>query len=138
MRGRTHVVEVRPDLRDGGPVQEEPYHQRTCHEQQREGKQRIHLADDLIDRQHRGDDIVEEDNSHPHHRVATNGVQDLCRRIHEHRSHHDQQEHREHEHHALGGVAQIAANQIRQTGSVVAHGEHTRQIVVYGTGEDAA
>ena len=65
-------------------------------------------------------------------------MQDLGRRIHEHRSHQDQQQHREHEHHALGGVAKIIANQIRQTGAVVTHGEHTRQIVVHRTSEDAA
>ncbi len=59
-------------------MQEQPHHQRTSHEQQREGEQRIHLTDDLVDRQHRGDDIIHEDDAHPHQRISTDGMQDLC------------------------------------------------------------
>ena len=58
-------------------MDEKPYHQGASHEEQREGKERIDLADNLVDRQHRGDDVIDKDNSHPHHRTASHRVEDL-------------------------------------------------------------
>ena len=116
----------------------EPDHQGTRHKQQRESEQRIHLTDDLIDRQHRRDDIIAENDNHPHDGLTTHAMQDLGRRIHKHRTYHHQQQYGEHEHHALGGLAQIAADELRQSGSPMTHREHTRQIVVRGAGKDTA
>ena len=74
----SQVTCVRPEFRQRRPIQEEPYHQSTCHKQQREGEQRIDLTDDLVNRQHRGDDIIAKDDRHPHQGITTDGMQDLC------------------------------------------------------------
>ena len=70
----THIVEVRPQLRQMRHLDEQHNHQRCSHEKQREGKQRIYLTDDLVDGQHSGNDIVDEDDAYPHHGLTTDGV----------------------------------------------------------------
>ena len=49
LRRSPHVVVVRPQFGQRGPVEDEPHHQCPGHEQQRHGEQRIDLADDLVD-----------------------------------------------------------------------------------------
>ena len=138
LRSSAHIIEVSPNLRNRRPMQEQPHHQRACHKQQREGEQRINLTDNLVDRQHRSDDIVTEDDKHPHHRLAAQLMQNHSRRIHEHRTHHDEQQHGEYQHHALRGLAQILTNHLWQSCTVMAHRKHAREIVVHGAGEDTA
>ena len=65
-------------------------------------------------------------------------MQYLCGRIHEHRSHHDQQQHGKHEHHTLCGLTQIVTNQLWKARTIVTHGEHARQVVVGGSCKDTA
>ena len=138
LRRGPHVVAVRPQFGQRGPVEEEPHHQRPSHEQQRQGEQRIDLADDLVDGQHRGDEVIAEDDDDPHHGVAADGMENQGGAIDEHRSHQDEQQHRDHQHHVLRGRAQIVADHLGQSRAVVAHGEHAAQIVVDGSSEDAA
>ena len=103
--GGSHIVEVCPQLWQCGPVDEQPYHQGTSHKQQREGKQGIYFSDDLVDGQHRGNDVIAEDDDHPHDGLATDGMQNLRRRIYKHRSHHDEQQHGKYQHDTLRGLA---------------------------------
>ena len=63
-------------------------------------------------------------------------MQDLSRRIYEHRSHHDEQKHGEHQHQRPRGLAQIVTNKLGQSGTVVTHREHTCEIIMDGTCED--
>ena len=117
-------------------MQEQPYHQSSCHEKQGYGKERIYLADNLIDRQHGGKDVVAENDECPHLGVATHGVQDFSRRIDKHRAHHDQQQNREDQHHGFGRIAQVFADKRRKSGTLITHGEHAHEIIVNGTGKD--
>ena len=119
-------------------MQEQPHHQGAGHKQQRESKQGIYLTDNLVDWQHGGDDIVAEDDTYPHHRITADGMQNLRRRINKHRSHHDQQQHGKHQHNVLRGLTQILTNQLRQSGTVMAHGEHTREVIMHSSGKDTA
>ena len=102
---KAHISEVGPQLGQRRPLHEERHHQRSSHEQQRKGKERVDLADNLVDRQHRGDDIVTENNTYPHHRRTTDVVQYLGRRVDKHRSYHHQQQYREHKHDVSCGLA---------------------------------
>ena len=136
--------QIAPQLRQGWPLDEQSDHQRTCHEKQREGKERIYLSDNLVDRQKRSDDVVDEDEDNPEHltshkraRIA-DAIQNNGRTIYKHGTHHHQQQYREHEHHLLGVAAQILAHQLRQSGTIMADTEHTTHIIVHGTGKDAA
>ena len=65
-------------------------------------------------------------------------MQNLCRTIHEHRAEHDEQEHGEHQQHLRCGSAEIAPNEFGQVATAVAHREHAHEVVVNGSGEDAA
>ena len=47
------------------PLDEEHSHQRHSHKQHGDGKQRIDFTDNLVDRQHRGNDVVDEDDAAP-------------------------------------------------------------------------
>ena len=87
----THIIQMTPQFWQLGPLGKEHHHQRSSHKQQRESEQRIYLTDNLVDRQHGGNDIVAEDNSYPHHSFTTHGMQYLGRRIDKHGAHHDKQ-----------------------------------------------
>ena len=125
-----------------GPLDEQHRHQRYCHEEHRDGKEWIDLADDLVDGQHRGNDIINEDDAapdiNPREPLATQFAEDECRTVHKHRTHHHQQEHGEHQHHLLCGLSQVVANQLGLTGTTVTNGEHAAKIIVNSTGKDTS
>ncbi len=145
--GQRLARQALPQLGQVGMLHKEHHHQGGGHEQQREGEQRVYLADDLVDGQHRGHQVVDEDDGHPEHvgphivddeGRLPHAAQDLRWAVHEHGSHHDEQEDAEEEHHLLRGLPQVVAYQLGLVGSAVAHAEHAAQVVVGGTGEDAA
>ena len=59
------VIEIAPELGQLRHLRKQTDHQRYGHEQQGKGKDRIKLADDLVDRQHSGQNIVGKDHDHP-------------------------------------------------------------------------
>ena len=118
------------------PVDIEHNHQGSCHEQQGQGEKRIYLTDNLVDRQHGGNNVVGKDDDHPHQDIASQGMENLCRRIDKHSTHHDEQQDREDQRHALSGIAQIPTDQFRQAGPIVSHGQHATQIVMGSTRKD--
>ena len=65
-------------------------------------------------------------------------MKDFGGRIDKHRSHHNEQQNGEHQHQVLGSGTQVLAYQLGQTGTVMTHGEHARQVVVGGSGKDTA
>ena len=134
----TEVAEMVPQLWQYGHLDKQTHHQCHSHEQHGKGEDGIELADNLVDGQHRGDDIIAEDDENPQGGGAPDGMQYLGRTIHKHDAHHDQQEDGENQHHLLRGIAQIFAYQFGQSGTLVAQGEHTAQVVVGGSGEDTA
>ena len=56
---------VAPQFRNNGLLDEESHQECQCHKDEREGKERIYLANDLVDRQHRGNDVIGEDHNNP-------------------------------------------------------------------------
>ena len=140
-----------PNLGQVRHLHKQHHHQRCCHKEQREGKERIYLADNLVDRQHRGNDIVNEDDQRPphilhlHHALlgchcvgACHIAQNLGGTVDEHHAHHDEQEDREHQHDTLGGITQIVTYNLRLVGTAMTHREHSAKIVVHSTCKDAS
>ena len=139
----TPAAQAIPQFRNGRPLDKQAHHKSQCHEQQRNGKNGINLADELIYGQQGGHQIVGEDDTHPKHDGATAAVsgnvsQDESRAVHEHRSHQQQEDDGEYQHHLFGTVTQILAHQFREAHSSVAHRKHTAHIIVHGAGKDAA
>ena len=139
----THVAQAIPQLRDCGELDKERNHKAECHEYQRNGKQRIYLADNLIYGQYRCDDIICEDCDNPEQEVSEHRVfqqrREQGRRTEDkHRAHHDKQKDGENKHHTACASAKIDAHQLRQTCTVFADGEHAGEIVVHRSGKDTA
>ena len=109
------------------------------HKQQRNGKQRIYLADNLIHRQQGGKYIIDKDHHNPE-----NGVQRFRRQAgkqsgrtcHKHGSHKYHQDNGKSAHHLLGSHAQITAYNLRQALAPVAQRKHSCKIVVHRPGKN--
>ena len=133
-----HVVEMAPQLGQVRHLDEKHHHQRYGHENQRHGKHWINLADNLVDGQHRGYDIVSEDDDDPHHGVAANQMQYRCRRVNKHGASDKQSQQGQGQRDAFRPLAQVFPDDFRQACAAVAHRSHAAQVVVYGSGEDGA
>ena len=141
------VFQPFPNLRNIRELDKQDDHQGNRHEDQSKGEHRIYPADDLVDRQQRGNDVIDKDDDDPetvladgiHHKCRfPDAAQDLGRAEHEHGTYHHQQEDREDQHHRLRGLAEIGSDEFRQVGAAMPDRQHARQIVVYGTREDTA
>ena len=69
-------AKVAPQFGKVRHLDEQAYHQCHGHEQQREGEEGIYLANDLVDGQHRGDDIIDEDDHDPQHLRPAHAMKD--------------------------------------------------------------
>ena len=127
-----------PNFGNGRHLDEETNHERHCHEKQREGEERIYLPNNLVNRKHRGEDVVGKDDGKPHRHVAAEFFQEKGGAIHEDRADHDEQQHGEDEHETARLPAQIFSNQLGQTHAAVAQRKHGAEEIVDRTGEDAA
>ena len=140
-RLRTHVGKTVGQFRQRRPLDKQHNHQRDGHEQHGDGEERVYLADDFVDWQHRCEEVIDEDYNapgiHPGERIAAKVAEDERRTVHEHSPDHEQEEHREYEHHLLCAPSKVSAYQLGQARSAVADRQHAAQIVVNGTGEDA-
>ena len=141
-RLRTHVGKAVGQFRQRRPLGEQHNHQRYGHEQHGYGEERVYLAYDFVDWQHRCEEVIDEDYDapyvHPGERIAAKVAEDEGRTVHEHRTDHEQEEHREYEHHLLCAPSKVSAYQLGQARSAVAHRQHAAQIVVNGAGEDTS
>ena len=141
-RGESFTADAVVQLGQCRPLDEQHGHQGHGHKQHGNGEQRVDLSDDLIDRKHRGNDIIHKDDAapdiYPSESFTADLTEDQRRTIYEHRTYHHQQEYGEHQHHVLGSLTQITTNQLRLPGTIVSHGEHTTEVVVHRTGKDAA
>ena len=63
----THISKTIPELRDMRPFDEKTNHQRSGHEQEGKGKDRINLPHNLVYRQKARQYIIKENNDNPHH-----------------------------------------------------------------------
>ena len=130
--------QVAPQLGNGGLLNQESDEQCKTHKQKREGEKRIDSADAFVDGQHGGDDVIDENRHNPEEFRAPDAVENDGRTIDEHHAHHDQQKHRENQHHAHGRLAEVVPHDFGLSGTVVTNREHSAQIVVDGSGENAA
>ena len=124
------------------PLNEEHHHESQRHENHGNGKQRVYLAYNLIDREHRGDDVINEDYAapdvNPGETFATDIAKNQSRRINKNGSNHHQQEDTKDKHHALGALTEIMSYEFWLPRTIVAHRKHSREIVVNGSGKDTS
>ena len=137
-----------PHLRDIRHLHKQHRHQGYSHKQQGECEQGVNLSDNLIDRHHRGNDIIHEDDNNPEctvtqypdawHTAQAQFLQQQSRTVHKHGSYHHQQENRENQHNLLWGITQVFSNNLRQVSATVTNTQHTAQIVVRSTCKDTS
>ena len=105
------------------------------------------IADDLVDGQEGGDEVIDQHDDQPEQRggddtvgaaVLEQGDDQAGRANSKHRTHHNQQHHAEHTHDVLHEAAQIDAGDLGDGGTVVALAHHTGEIVVDAASEDGA
>ena len=65
-------------------------------------------------------------------------MQNLGRRVDKHSTEHDKQEYGERQQHLRRATAEILPHKLGQVAATIAHGEHASEIVVNGSGENAA
>ena len=142
---RMHVIEVAPDLGDLVALGEDTQAYADGHDDQADAEDGVDLADQLVDGQEGGDEVVDQDQDQPEHLAAQNaggiGAQQLQQASganSKHGADHDQQNHGEHTHYVLHGLAQVDAGDFGDGDAVIPLGQHTGEIVVDAAGKDGA
>ncbi|CCY05958.1 unknown [Eggerthella sp. CAG:1427] len=143
-----HGAEVVPQLGNGVlRLDKDTDDHAHRHNDQADTKQGINLADDLVDGQEGGDEVIDQHDNQPEQRggddtvgaaVLEQGDDQAGRANSKHRTHHNQQHHAEHTHDVLHEAAQIDAGDLGDGGTVVALAHHTGEIVVDAASEDGA
>ena len=139
-RLRMTVLQTAPDFGDFGLVDGERHHDAHGHAHQQETEYRIDPANDLVDRQQGGYQVVSQDDDHPDVNARVGGelrLQQLRGRVHEDHPDEHHQQHHETAHELFHAVAEVFAVRLGQTAAVVAQGNHARQVVVDRAAEDA-
>ena len=141
--GLAAVLQAVPEFGDLRMLHDQADHQGHGHEYQCYRKERVDFADDLVDGEHRGDNVIDEDYPRPDHEggvgsVAGQVFQDDGRAVNEHGSHQHQQQDAEAEHHGPGAPAEVFPDQLRQARAAIAQRQHPAEIVMHGSAEDAA
>ena len=146
--GGMHAAEVAPDLRDGVVgIDENADGNAYRHDNQADTEDGVHLTDDLVNGEERGDKVVDQDDDEPEqsggqnslHAVLLEQRDDQSGRTHgEHGAHHHQQHHAEHAHDVLHGAAQIDAGNLGDGLAVVALAHHAGEEVVDAAGQKSA
>ena len=141
-RGESFTADAVVQLGQRRPLDEQHGHQCHGHEQHGNGEQRVDLSDDLINRKHRGNDIIHKDDAapdiYPSESFTAYLTEDQRRTIYKHRTYHHQEEYGEYQHHVLGGLTQVTTNQLRLSGTIISHGKHTAKVIVYCSCKDTA
>ena len=132
------VAQSVPYLRQHGLFPEQHDADGDDHEQHRERKGRIDLADNLVHGHHRGGHVVEEDEDHPHHLVAPDAAENDGRAVDEECAHQHHHQHGEEDESLARRGAEVEARELRQSAAVVPQGEHAADVVVHGTSEDTS
>ena len=132
------VGQAVPEFGQHRPLHQQARQEGRRHEEQRNGEERIHLADDAVDGEHRGQHVVGEDDQNPPHRGAAEVSENEGRAVDKHHADHHQQEHREHQHRQPHPPPEVVPDEFGQPCPVVAQRQHAREVVVDGPREDAA
>ena len=131
-------AKVAPQFRNVRQFHKQAYEQGKRHEEQGERKQRIYLADNLVDWQHRGYYVVGEDDYYPHHLGTAQCFQYDGRTVNKHHSYHDEEQDGEDKHNLACESAKVTADKLGQPYSAMTDRQHTAEIVVHGSGKNAA
>ena len=116
-------------------------HQPHGHEEKHHGKQRIDVADQFVDGEKRGKQII-----HKNHRSPERGVEGFgCKRCnkagcgdHKHATHQNKQDNGEYTHHLLHARAKFLTHYLRERDAAGPQGNHTRHEIMDCTGENGA
>ena len=139
--GGVLVVKAFPHLGDGHLIDDEGHHDGDGHAQQQEAEDGIYLADQLVDGQQRGYQIIGKDNAHPDEDVPVGSevlIQQHGGGVDKHGTDQNHQQHREAAHKLLHAVAEEAPVNLGQRCTVHAYRHKTGDEVVHGTGQYAA
>ena len=118
------LAKIAPELGKVGHFNEQAYHKGHGHEEQGKGKNGIELANNLINGQHGGQNVIDKNSTHPAHGGSTQVLEQEGRTVNEDYSHHHQQKNGENQHAALSRFAKVITYELWQSGSVVAHAQH--------------
>jgi len=114
--------------------------QSECHHNQRCTKEWVNLSDKLVHWKERCDKVVGDDNCEPS--ILRENIElcreDIRRANHEHHTYQQEQYHREYAHKRARTLAEVATNNLSNAQTVVAHENHTREVVVHRTHKDTA
>ena len=114
------------------------------HDEQCQAEEGIDAAYELVDGQHGGQDVIEEDDCRPEGGTAHPAPvgcergQQACGGGHKNRSHQKHQQQGQHTHGVAHGSAQLGAHNLGQRHASHAQAHHTAQIVMDCTGKDAS
>ena len=122
---RAHIANTVPKFGQLRHLDVKTHEKSQRHEEKREGKERINLTDNLVDRQHRGKNIINKDYDYPHSEIAPKAFQNLGGTVNEHRTNENEQQDRENEHDGLCRIAEILTHKLGQAHSVVADRKHS-------------
>ena len=133
------VLEAR-ELGNRVVAKEQRPQQTHRHHYERHAKERIDAADDLIDRQERSDDIIDQDDPYPSRERDRGGHagKELRRTEDKDRSDQYQEEDREDAYEVAHATPEVVPYHLREAQAVVAHEHHTRKEIVCCTHEDTA
>ena len=143
-----HVVEVGPQLGNGvSGIGKDTKGDTHSHDDQADAEERIDLADDLVDGDEGGDEVVDQNDPQPEllagydageAAVLEQGDDQAGGADGEYGAHHHQQNDTEDTHDGLHAVAQIDAADLGDGSTVVSLGQHTGEVVVNAAGEDGS
>ena len=117
------------------------------HDDQADAEERIDLADDLVNGNEGGDEVVDHDDGQPedlvdHQAGGAAGADQLDKQAGradgEHGADHDQQDHGEDTHDILHRLAEVDAGDLGNGGAVVSLGQHTGKVVMDSAGKHGA
>ena len=141
-------MEVVPQLGDGVlRLREDADDDAHRHDDEADTEDGIDLADDLVDGEEGGDEVVHQDDDEPEKGGGDEaGVAAFLEELHdeaggahgEDSAHHHQQHHAENAHDVLHGAAQIDAGDLGDRGAVVTDAHHAGEVVMHRAGKDGA
>ena len=140
--GQPRRVQVsQRELRDGIAPGDDAAEDARRHEDQHRAEQGIKSADDLVDGQKRGEDVIDEDHDDPEcavQRVRRQARQERGGGGDEHRAGQDKEQDGENAHAPLCALAQIDAAELSDGSAVVPLGDHAGHIIVDAAAQHGA
>ena len=140
-----HVGEMAPDLRSLESMHRNTERNADRHDDQDNTEDRIDLADDLVNRDKGGDEIVQQNNCQPGRGLCKRAGNTLLRQQLdkqtsrsdcEHGTNHDQQNNRKYSHNGVHDRPKIDARYFGDRSTVISLGKHTGEVIMHRTGKN--